>query len=72
MSKQSEAGKRVWAQRAPGYGEDLRADIERDIARRSEAVHSRRRQPLWLRIKRRLPMWLQVKARRLGLAAHRS
>lgn len=72
MSEQSDAGMRAWAQRAPHYGEELRADIERDSKRRSEAWRAGRRPPLWLRIKRRLPAWLQVKARQLGVAARRS
>ncbi len=71
MSEQSIAGQNVWKRRAPGYAAELRAEIERDIERRSEAALSRRRPPLWLRIKRRLPLWLQVTARRVGLAAQR-
>jgi hypothetical protein len=66
MSEQSIAGQKAWKHRAPVYAAELRAEIERDIQRRSEAALSRRRPPLWLRIKRRLPLWLQVRARRQG------
>lgn len=71
MSEQSIAGQQAWKRRAPGYAAELRAEIERDIALRSNALRSGGRPPLWLRIKRRLPLWLQIKARRLGLAAQR-
>ncbi len=71
MSEQSDAGKRAWAQRAPGYAEELRRDIQRGTARRLDAWQARGRPPLWLRIKRRLPAWLRIKARQLGLAAQR-
>jgi hypothetical protein len=54
MSTQSTAGKQAWERRAPGYGAELRADIERRTAARFGHWQARGRLPLWFRIKRRL------------------
>jgi hypothetical protein len=63
MSRQSAAGKQAWQRRAPGYGAELRTEIERQSAKRFEAWQSRGRLALWLRIKRRLPLWLRAQRR---------
>lgn len=68
MSRQSTAGKQAWQRRAPGYGAELRSQIERESAKRFEAWQARGRLPLWLRIKGRLPqwrlhLWLRIKRR---------
>jgi hypothetical protein len=63
MSRQSAAGKHAWQRRAPGFGAELRSEIERESAERFDAWRSRAQLPLWLRIKRRLPRWLRAKRR---------
>jgi hypothetical protein len=51
MSHQSEAGKLAWQRRAPGYGEELREQIERKAAAPWANWQARGRLPVWFRIK---------------------